>query len=112
VFVKEYNSQRVTIEGAVRKPGIYPVTGGMSLIQAIATAQGFSEAADESVVVFRESGGKRQVARFELSDIRAGKAEDVQLEPGDVIVAGRSALKENWNTFLKAIPAAGLFALL
>src|SRR5262249_61773057 len=27
VYVKEYNSQRVTVEGAVKKPGVYPLRG-------------------------------------------------------------------------------------
>ena len=40
VFVKEYNSQRVTIEGAVKKPGVYPVRGKTSLLQFIAMAEG------------------------------------------------------------------------
>ena len=36
VFIKEYNSQRITVDGAVKKPGIYPITGKVSLLQAIA----------------------------------------------------------------------------
>ncbi|MGA1730793.1 MAG: polysaccharide biosynthesis/export family protein [Steroidobacteraceae bacterium] len=32
VFVKEYLSQRVTVEGAVREPGIHPLTGRTSLL--------------------------------------------------------------------------------
>ena len=35
VFVKEFASQRVTLEGAIKNPGIYPLTGRTSLIQAI-----------------------------------------------------------------------------
>ena len=41
VFVKEHNSQRVTVEGAVKKPGVIPMAGGLSLVQAIAQAGGF-----------------------------------------------------------------------
>ena len=40
VFVKEYHSQRITIEGAVKKPGVYPIAGGLSLLQAVAQAGG------------------------------------------------------------------------
>ena len=38
VFVKEFISQRATLEGAVVKPGIYPITGKTTLLQAIAVA--------------------------------------------------------------------------
>ena len=40
VYVKEHNSQRVTIEGAVRRPGVYPIRGTLSLVQPLASAGG------------------------------------------------------------------------
>ncbi|MFV3517366.1 polysaccharide biosynthesis/export family protein, partial [Mycobacterium tuberculosis] len=47
-------SQTVTVDGQVAKPGAYPVTGRMTLMRAIASAQGSNEFADTSyVVVFR-----------------------------------------------------------
>ena len=64
VFVKEYNSQRVTIEGAVKKPGVFPMAGGMSLLQAIAQAQGLTDTAEfdgRSV-----PDGKRETVRGEI----------------------------------------------
>ena len=36
VTVKEYNSQRVTIEGAVKTPGVHPLRGKTSLMQIVA----------------------------------------------------------------------------
>ena len=45
VYVKEYNSQRVTIEGAVKKPGVYPIKGKTSLLQICLLYT--SDAADE-----------------------------------------------------------------
>ena len=38
IFIKEFTSQRITIEGAVNKPGVYPIKGQTSLLQAIAIA--------------------------------------------------------------------------
>ena len=35
VFVKEFTSQRVTLEGAVAKPGIYPITGRTTLLLSL-----------------------------------------------------------------------------
>jgi polysaccharide export outer membrane protein len=112
VFVKEYNSQRITVEGAVKRPGVLPIQGSMSLLQAVAMSQGLEEMSDDTVLVFRNSNGVRKAARFDVSDIRTGAAEDPQLMAGDVVVAGTSALKKNFNSFLKILPVAGLFTFL
>jgi polysaccharide biosynthesis/export protein len=102
VSVREYNSQRVTIEGAVNKPGIYPVRGEASLLQIIATAQGLDENSDSMVVIFRQTNSGRTVARFDVSAIRTGSVVDPAIQSGDVIVASSSALKETFNAILKA----------
>jgi polysaccharide export outer membrane protein len=112
VFIKEYNSQRVTVEGAVKKPGVYPIQGSMSLLQAVAIAQGFEQTADDTVVVFREIDGRRAAARFDIASIRSGATRDPQLQAGDVVVAGTSQLKEGFNTLIKLAPIASVFALL
>ncbi len=60
VFVKEFTSQRITLEGSVKTPGIYPITGKTTLIQAIAIAGGLDPLADLSgVVLFRHVEGKK-----------------------------------------------------
>jgi polysaccharide export outer membrane protein len=80
VFVKEYTSQRVTLEGQFNKPGIYPITGKTTLLQAIAVAQGVTDVADLSaVVIFRQVEGKRMAAAFNLSKIRRGDFPDPQV---------------------------------
>ncbi len=112
VFVKEYNSQRVTIEGAVKKPGVYPIQGGLTLLQLLAVAQGTDPVSDDTVLIFRQESGKRSAARFTLSELRSGGASDPALRAGDVVVANSSALKEGFNNVIKAIPLAGVFALL
>jgi len=111
VFIKEFNSQRVTVEGAVRKPGVFPIQGGMSLLQAVASAQGLDGVSDNTVVVVRNANGKRAAARFDITNIRDGSAQDPQLQAGDIVIAGTSALKEGLN-FLKGIPLTSAFALL
>ena len=112
VYVKEYNSQRVTVEGEVKKPGVYPIQGSLSLLQAVALSQGMTDVSDGTVLIFRKKGGKRSAARFDISDVRTGEAEDPQLQAGDVIVAGSSALKEGFSLIKKALPLASVFALL
>jgi len=108
VYVKEYNSQRVTIEGAVKKPGVYPIRGKTSLLQFVAIAEGLDPAADTSgVVVFRQANGKRSAAKFDIDEIRAGLAEDPAIKQGDVIVVSHSGMKTAWHAFLQGLGVAG-----
>lgn len=112
VFVKEYNSQRVTIEGAVKKPGVYPIRGRSTLLQMIATAEGLTELAENDVVVFREVNGTRTAARFSIPDIRSGQAQDPSLLQGDTIVVATSALASSFQNFMKILPIGSFIALL
>jgi polysaccharide export outer membrane protein len=112
VYVKEFNSQRMTIEGAVKKPGVYPYRGKSSLLQLIAMAEGLDPNADETVVVFRQIEGKRAAARFDVDAIRSGQADDPPIQSGDLIVAGSSSVKATFNNFMKVLPLASVFALL
>ena len=58
VFVKEFNSQRITVEGSVKKPGVYPLRGQDSLMRSIAMAEGLDrDTASSNVVVFRMIDG-------------------------------------------------------
>ncbi len=110
VYVKEYNSQRVTIEGAVNKPGVYPIRGKTSLLQFVAIAGGLGPASDSSsVVVFRNIDGKRSAAKFNIDEIREGNASDPAMQQGDVIVVSESAIKAAFQNVLKAVPLTNVF---
>ena len=110
VFVREYNSQRVTVEGAVKKPGIYPLQSKTSLLQVIAMAGGpDTDTASDTVLVFRQQGGSRSVARFDIDAIRDGKVPDPVMQAGDVVVADTSQAKTTFTLILRALPAATLF---
>jgi polysaccharide biosynthesis/export protein len=112
VYVKEYNSQRVTVEGAVKKPGVFPVRGGNTLLQYLAMAEGLDPNSDSTVLVFRTTNGVRSAAKFDVSEIRAGTAKDPTLFSGDVVVAPSSTMKEVFNNFIKVLPLASVFAVL
>lgn len=110
VYVKEYNSQRVTVEGAVKKPGVYPLRGRTTLIQSLAMAEGLDRTSDESnVVVFRRVDGKRFAAKFDVQQIRAGKVEDPVIVQGDLIVANASGMKAVWQDVLRVLPVTAAF---
>jgi polysaccharide export outer membrane protein len=111
VIVREYNSQRVTIEGAVAKPGLYPIRGKTSLLQFIAMAGGTDAAvASSDVAVFRRINGNRYAAAFDIDRIRAGEAEDPAIQSGDVIVVSTSGMKAAFNNVLKVLPITSVFA--
>ena len=113
VFVKEFTSQQVTLEGALKKPGIYPLTGKTTLIQAISMAQGLDDLADLSgVIVFRTIDGKRMGAVYVLAQVRAGTAPDPQIYGDDVIVIEKSGSRSAFREFIRSIPAIGIFSLL
>ena len=112
VFVKEYNSQNVTVSGAIKKPGVYPIRGKTTLAQLVALAGDFDAGSNSSVLILREQGGKRMAGKFDVSAIRKGQAQDPTLQGGDQIVAGTSAIKKGFNTILKSLPLLGTMALL
>lgn len=110
VFIKEYNSQRVTVEGAVRKPGVFPYRGKTSLVQFVAMAEGLNtERASSEVIIFRQINGRRSAAKFDLDEIRSGQAEDPVMQPGDVIVVSDSTAKIVFNNLVRALPSGGAF---
>ena len=45
VFIKEYQSQRVSVIGAVGKPGMYELIGRVSLLEMISQAGGLTDRA-------------------------------------------------------------------
>lgn len=112
VFVKEHNSQRVTVEGAVKKPGVYPIAGNLSLLQVVALSGGLEDTSDHTAVLFRQVNGKRMAGRYDISRIRDGADADPQLEAGDVIIAPTSNFKEGLNVVLRLVPLATLAPLL
>jgi len=112
VLVKEFNSQRVTVSGAVKTSGVYALKGNSSLMQVIAMAGDVDITTDSGdVIVFRTINGQRSAARFDIDAIKAGKAADPQIEPGDVIVVDTSATKVAFHNIISAAPLAASAAV-
>lgn len=110
VGVKASTRRSVTVDGAVKETGSYPVSGPMSLIQAIALAGGPSEDANaRRVAVFRTIGGKRQAAAFDLVSIRRGEAQDPAVYPGDIVVVDGSSVKAAQKRVLQNLPILSIF---
>jgi polysaccharide export outer membrane protein len=81
-------SQGYFIRGEVRQAGRYPMITGVTLMQAIATAGGFTEFAQEKKVKLIR--GERSTV-YNVLEIERNPEKDVLIESGDVIVVDRSA---------------------
>ncbi len=107
VMVAEYNSARVTVEGAVKSPGVFPLRGKSTLVGAIALAGGLDrDMSSDNVSVFRNVDGARKRIAYDLSAIRAGQTEDPEIAPGDVVVVEDSTAKVGFSYFQKLSPVA------
>ena len=101
LFIKEFTTQRVTIEGAVNRPGIYPLKGASTLLTSLAVAGGQAALSDMSeVMLFRaDATGKRVGNTYDVERIRRGEVEDPPVVNDDLIVVNRSksrtALKDS-----------------
>lgn len=110
VALKMSSSQRITIDGSVASPGIYPIAGSTTLLQAIALAKGTTQDANSrKIAVFRTINGQRQAAAFDLTDIRRGKATDPEIFGNDIIVVDGSLSKARLKNLLQTLPLATFF---
>ena len=99
--IAEHRSRRVFVIGEVRQPGAYPLTGRMSLIEALATAGSTSPlAADEALIVRADHAdgpllphdeADSETIRIDLRELRTGTlAQNVMLRDGDTVFVPRA----------------------
>jgi len=88
VFIKEFTSQRVTVQGYVKRAGIYDFQGQATLLQAISMGGGLDEKANENAVkVVRTVNNRESETKiYNLAAIRLNKAENPILKGGDTVV--------------------------
>lgn len=89
VVVAQVNSQRYYVLGEVMHPGVFPLLPGLTALQAISTAGGFTQFANEKkIYILRESNGQAQKLPFNYKDVVQGKdlRQNIELKPGDTIV--------------------------
>lgn len=86
VSVKEYKSKRVTVLGQVRKPGSFPLSTGMTLLQAISQAGGLNAIANrDRVNLTRKAKESATTVVLSFDAITEGRSPDVPLQAGDRI---------------------------
>jgi polysaccharide biosynthesis/export protein len=110
VAIKSSTAHVVTVDGAVKESGQFPVAGSMTLVQAVALARGTSDDANaRRVAVFRMIGGQRQAAAFDLTAIRRGEAQDPTIYPGDIVVVDGSKIKAIQKQLFQSWPLLSIF---
>ena len=86
VFVQEYNSKKISVFGQVRKPGTFSYQEGMSVVEAISIAGGFTSMARENdTTVIRIVNGKKRRFKVEVESIGQGVEANFIMSPGDIV---------------------------
>jgi polysaccharide export outer membrane protein len=90
VIVTEVHSLTFNVVGEVQKPGYYPLTRRMTVLDAIALSGGFRDfAKTKKIYVLRTAAdGKQERLRFNYKDVIKGKnpQENIELQPRDTVV--------------------------
>jgi len=88
IYIPDNFDQRIRVTGAVRTPMILPYTEGMTTLDAVLSAGGFTEyASQNSVVVVRKEGDKNKNIEVRLRDVMYGDVnKNLPLQPGDIVM--------------------------
>jgi polysaccharide export outer membrane protein len=86
ILVKETHSKHINVVGAVARPGMFTWTSGMTVVQAISQAGGFTAIASRNdIIISRRVDGRLRRFRVAVGDITEGTAEDLPLQSGDIV---------------------------
>jgi polysaccharide export outer membrane protein len=79
------------ISGEVKNPGSYPLTAGLTILNAVSLGGGLSKfGSTGKVVILRKNGsGKPERIKVNLKDIEQGKKPDIALVAGDIVKVGK-----------------------
>lgn len=88
IFIKEHQSNSVSVIGAVNSPGMYELIGRRTLLQMITQAGGFADNAGDSLFVLREgvNGGTGSIS-IDLEELveHGNQKLNIPLQANDVI---------------------------
>lgn len=88
--VREANNNKFYVIGRVARPGVFPLAGTTTVLQALALSGGLAEfAKSDRILVVRKERGTETLLRVDYKKIEAGaemSQNNVVLRPGDTIV--------------------------
>jgi polysaccharide export outer membrane protein len=88
IFIKEFQSKKISVMGAVQNPGMHDLIGRQSLLQIISMAGGLSDQASDTVIIFRQfKNVPSQSLVIKLDDLllKANPKYNIPIYPGDII---------------------------
>lgn len=97
VILRSFSMQRVYVDGEVTRPGMLPLTGPVTLHQAVAAAGGFLTTAKRTdVIIIRRVDGKPVPLKVNMEEVLNNEdpAKDVLLAPFDIVYVPRSSIAE------------------
>lgn len=110
VAITEAYQHTITVDGAVREPGVRPLRGTTTLMRAVAMAKGTAEDANPArVVVFRTINGQRMAAAFDLRAIRRAESPDPIIYGNDIVIVAGSNSRALFRDIISTIPVLGMF---
>jgi polysaccharide biosynthesis/export protein len=89
VIVTAINSQRIYVLGEVARAGAYPMLPNMTVLQAISSAGGLGQFANQkNIYILRTESGKQLRLPFNYKEVLRGQKteQNILLKPGDTIV--------------------------
>jgi len=92
IFIPE--TGQCFVDGAVRKPGTYPIKSGMTITEVVTLAGGLAGYADtDKIKLIRHMGPglDRQVLSLSYNDLQAGVGDSLLIKDQDIIFAESSS---------------------
>ena len=89
VIVVESRSKNFYIIGKVNRPGTYPLSPNMTVLQALSVAGGFAQwAHKDKIRIIRRSEGREEIFSINYDKVISGKnlEQNILLEPNDTII--------------------------
>lgn len=104
--VAQFKSQRVFVVGEVRTPGVVPLSGALSLVEALTRVGSLTEFAGGDLVVIRPADGKevtgpvlagdpgaKEILRVDIQQLQSrGPTSNIDLRDGDTVVVPRAEM--------------------
>ena len=89
IEIESYKSQSVMVGGEVRNPGKIPMTGAMTVLEALATAGSPTSTASNELTIARKKPGDptadSEVIHVNWKDLQLGKGTDFALQDNDIL---------------------------
>ena len=89
VSIKEVQGNRIYVLGKVNRPGVFPFSKDIDVLQALSLAGGPARFAEtDEITILRREDGQQHAFRFDLGKVQRGRnlAQNIVLRSGDVVM--------------------------